>query len=323
MKTKWLLIPVMVLCVGFSLSSLVQAQEKYPHEPITLIVPFGPGGASDLCYRVFLEDLKKELGVPVNIVLKPGSGGLKGADFVSKSKPDGYTILAAVNTCAAVAPAIDPKAYRDIVPIAVVARQGVLIATRYDHEIKTLEEMISAAKANPGGLTVGSTGVTASTYFDLALLELASGTKFSHVPVPKSSEGIAMVLGGHIDFWSGTFSITQNLMKAKRIRGIATCLPQRLPAFPDIPTFAEKGYPDVNLNIVMILYAPNGTPPEVFRAWETALTAVMKHPHIKTDLEKLNFEVDFRLGSEKIQDELTRQRETLKKVVKEKGIKPR
>jgi tripartite-type tricarboxylate transporter receptor subunit TctC len=209
------------------------------------------------------------------------------------------------------------------VPIAVVARQGLLIATRYDHEIKTLEEMIRAAKAKPESLTVGTVGVTSSTYFDLALLEAATGAKFSHVPVPKSSEGIAMLLGGHIDFWMGTFSITQNLMKAKRVRGIATCLPQRLPAFPDIPTFAEKGYPDVDLNLIMILYAPNGTPPEVFKVWDAALTAVMKKPHINDNLEKVNFSVDFQLGSEKIQKMLTQSRERLIKVVKEKGITPK
>lgn len=204
-----------------------------------------------------------------------------------------------------------------------VARQGILVATRYDHDIKTLEEMISAAKAKPESLTVGTTGVTASTYFDLALFENASGTKFSHLPVPKSSEGIAMLLGGHIDFWLGTFSITQNLMKAKRVRGIATCLPQRLSTFPDIPTFAEKGYPDVNLNLVMILYAPGGTPQEVIKAWEDALTLVMKKPHISANLEKVNFEVDFQVGSEKIQIFLDQMRERLKKVAQEKGIKPR
>jgi tripartite-type tricarboxylate transporter receptor subunit TctC len=322
MKKRWLLFLAIVLCLGFSLTPLVQSQEKYPNKPITFIIPFGPGGASDLCWRVFLEDLRAELGVPVTGVNKPGAGGLTGADFVANSKPDGYTLLAANNTCMAVSPAIDPKAYRDLVPLGVVANQGILVVTRSDHEVKTLEEMISRAKAKPDSLTVGSTGVTASTYFDLALLEVASGTSFSHVPVPKSSEGIAMLLGGHIDFWFGTFSIAQNLMKAGRLRGIATAMTERLPAFPDIPTFAEKGYPDVNLNLDMILYAPKGTAPEVIKTWENALTVVMKKPHIKAALEKVNFEVDFRLGSEKILKSLNETREKLEKIAKAKGIKP-
>jgi tripartite-type tricarboxylate transporter receptor subunit TctC len=308
--------------LSFLLNPSVQAQRKYPNKPITFIVPFGPGGASDLCWRVVLEDLRAELGVSINALNKAGAGGLSGADIVATAKPDGYTLLAANNTCMTVAPAIDPKAYRDLVPIAVVANQGLLIATRSNHEIKTLEEMISRAKAKPDSLTVGSTGVTASTYFDLALLEVASGTSFSHVPIPSSNEGTANLLGGHIDFWFGTFSATQNLMMAGRLRGLATALSQRLPAFPDIPTFAERGYPDVNLNLDMILYGPKGTPPEVIKVWEDALKAVIKKPSMKAALAKVNFEVDFKVGSEKIRRSLDQTRENLIKIVKVKGLKP-
>jgi len=269
-----------------------------------------------------MEDLKGELKVPINAANKTGSGGLMGVDFVAHSKPDGYNLLAANNTCMTVAPAIDPKAYRDLMPIAVVAQQACLIVTRANHEIKTLEDMIKRAKAKPNSLTVGSSGVTASTYFDLELFQASSGTSFSHVPVPQSNEGIAMVLGGHIDFWFSTLAAAQNLMKAGRIRGIATCTTARLPAFPDIPTFAEKGYPDVNLNLTMTLYGPKGMPPEVIKAWEDALGAVMKKPKVMADMEKLNFEVDFQLGPEKIRKSYDQMREKLEKIAKAKGLKP-
>ena len=322
MKRKWLLGLVLVV-MGLGLALVpAGAQASYPTKPVSLVIPFGPGGASDLIWRTLLEDLKAELKVPVNAVNKPGAGGLTGADFVANSKPDGYTLLAANNTCMTVAPAIDMKAYRDLVPIAVVARQAVLIATRTEHEIKSLEEMIVRAKAEPDSITVGSTGVTASTYFDLALLENASGTSYSHVPVPNSNEGVSMTLGGHIDFWMGTLSAVQNLITAGRLRGVAIATEQRLPNFPDIPTFAEKGYPDVNLNLSMILYAPKGTPVEVIKAWENALKVVMARPSTAANMEKINFEFDFQLGSEQIRRNLDLKKVQLEKIVKARGIKP-
>jgi tripartite-type tricarboxylate transporter receptor subunit TctC len=203
-----------------------------------------------------------------------------------------------------------------------LANQAVILVCRADHPIKSLDEMIAKAKANPDSITVGSTGVTASTYFNLALLEVASGTSFSHVPVPNSNEGMTMTLGGHIDFWFGTLAAAQNLMKAGRVRGVAVCTEARIPSFPDVPTFKEKGYPDVNLNLDMILYAPKGTPDNVITAWENAFSAAMKKPSVVAGIKKLNYDVDFRLGSAKIRRGLDELRSKLEKIVKAKGIKP-
>lgn len=325
MKSKWMVISatILILCV-FQAASIepLAAQDKYPDKPISFIIPFGPGGASDLFWRNLLEDLKAELKVSISVINKTGAGGLTGADFVAKAKPDGYTLLAAVNTNMTVSPAIDPEAYRDLVPIAVLARQGIFLVGRTEHEIKSLEEMIRRAKEKPDSITVATAGVTSSPYFNLALLEVASGTSFSHVPVANSNEAMATVLGGHIDFWMGTLASAQNLMKAGRMRGIATCMDQRIPAFPDVPTFKEKGYPDVSLNLSMILYGPRGISPAVIKAWEEAFKVVMKKPNVIASIEKLNYDVDFQLGSAKIRKDLDDLRGKLEKIAKAKGIKP-
>jgi tripartite-type tricarboxylate transporter receptor subunit TctC len=311
-----------VLSLMVGLESVVYSQDKYPSKAITWIVPFGPGGASDLCFRTVLEDLKAILKVPINVVNKPGAGGLTGADAVAFSKPDGYTLLAGTSAHLTVGPAIDPKAMRELVPIALVATQATLLANRTEHPAKSLDDFINLAKQKSGQMTVGTTGVQSIPYFDLELLEQASGTRYSHVPIANSSEGMANVLGGHIDAWFGTVSITQNLMKAGRIRGLATCNPTRLADFPDIPTFAEKGYPDVNLNLYMIIYGPKGITPEMIKVWEDAFTTVMKKPAIISALNNVNFEVNVVLGSEKISKMLATERERLTAIAKAKGIKP-
>lgn len=310
------------LCALLSLGSVAYAAEQYPSKPVSWIVPFGPGGASDLCFRTILEDVKAILKVPINIVNKPGAGGLTGADAVAFSKPDGYTLLAGTSAHLTVGPAIDPKTMRDLVPIAIVATQATLLANRTEHPAKSLEDFVKLAKQKSGQLTVGTTGVQSIPYFDLELLEQVSGARYSHVPIANSSEGMANMLGGHIDGWFGTVSITQNLMKAGRVRGLATCNPVRLMDFPDIPTFAEKGYPDVNLNLYMIIYGPKGISPEIIKAWEDALGTVMKKPSIISALNKVNFEVNVVFGPEKIAKMLGTERERLTKIAQEKGIKP-
>jgi tripartite-type tricarboxylate transporter receptor subunit TctC len=320
MNKSWL--PFFILALCPALAPPLHAQDKYPSKPISFIIPFGPGGASDLFWRNLIEELKAELKVPINALNKAGAGGLTGADLVADAKPDGYTLLAANNTAMTVAPAIDAKAFRDLVPIAVLARQSVVVVSRADHPIKSLEELIKRAKEKPNTITVGTTGVTSSTYFDLALLEVASGADFKHVPVPNSSEGIAMALGGHIDFWLSTLATAQNLMKAGRVRAIATCMDQRIPAFPDVPTFKEKGYPDVNLNLSMVLYGPKGIPPAAIKALDEALNAVMKKPQIIAGIEKLNFEIDVQLDSAKLRKNFDDVRGRLEKIAKAKGIKP-
>jgi tripartite-type tricarboxylate transporter receptor subunit TctC len=320
MRKASIILGALLLSIGLHTS--VYSQAQYPKSPVTLVIPFGPGGAADVSFRALIQDLRTLLKVPINVSNRPGAGGIVGTDFVAFAKPDGYNLLGGTSAIFTVAPAIDPKTLRDLDHIATVVSQGVVLVVRTENEIRTLEDLIRRGKEKPGDMTIGTAGVQTPPYFDLAFLELATGAKFSHVPIADSNEGMANMLGGHIDAWFGTVSATQNMIRAGRARALATCTPKRLADFPDVPTFAEKGFPDVSINITMMLSGPKGLPADVIKTWEDALKVVLAKPEIVSALGKLNYEVDFQAGPARINQLLNKERETMKTVVKDKGIKP-
>ncbi len=135
---------------------------------------------------------------------------------------------------------------------------------------------------------------------DLALLEAATGIQIKHIPIASSSEGATQLLGGHIDLWMGSVATTQNLVKAGRLRGLAVSSRERMRDFPDVPTFAEKGFPHINVNLIIVMMGPKGLPPSVTKAWENALGTVLARPEIVSALNKVNYDVDFQTGPDKL-----------------------
>jgi tripartite-type tricarboxylate transporter receptor subunit TctC len=317
-KTFWVL--WVILLMVFGLGSLGDSQEKYPDRQIQLIVPYGPGGSTDLCVRSFMGEIAKVLKQPVSIVNRPGAGGLTGADAVANSKPDGYNLLATSAGVLTWGVALDPRSARELDPIAIIALQPVMITTRTESEYKTLEDVIQAAKKKPGGVSCGSSGIQAETYLDLALLEAATGIRIKHVPISNSSEGATNLLGGHIDLWVGSVATTQNLTRAGRLRGLAVSSQKRMRDFPDVPTFAEKGFPQIDVNLVIVMMGPKGLPPLVIKAWENALQDVLSRPDTVAALDKVNYQVDFQTGPEKLRKYFSDEIKRFSILAKEKGL---
>ena len=309
---------LLVIVVG--MGSLSYSQEKYPERQVQLIVPYGPGGSTDLCVRSFMGEVAKVLKQPVSIVNRPGAGGLTGTDAVANSKPDGYTLLATSAGVLTWGVALDPKSARELDPIAIMAVQPCMITTRTESEFKTLEDVINAAKKKPGSVTCGSSGIQAETYLDLALLEAATGIHIKHVPISNSSEGATNLLGGHIDLWVGSVATTQNLVKAGRLRGLAVSSQKRMRDFPDVPTFAEKGFPQIDVNLVIVMMGPKGLPQAVTKAWEDALGAVLVRPEMVAALNKVNYEVDFQTGPEKLRKYFSDEIKRFSTLAKERGL---
>jgi len=181
----FLLVLLMVVVSG----PLAYTQENYPSRQIQIIVPYGPGGSTDLCVRSFMGEVAKTLGQPVNILNRPGAGALTGTDAVANAKPDGYTLLATSIGVLTWGVALDPRNARELDPIALIASQPILFATRTESEYKTIEDVINASKKKPNSVSCGSTGISSETYLDLALLEAATGIHIKHVPIANSSEG--------------------------------------------------------------------------------------------------------------------------------------
>lgn len=321
MKTKGFarfLIFILIL-VGWTGEGL--SQDKYPDKPIQIVVPFGPGGSSDLCFRVLTGELSKVLKVPVNVINRTGASGLVGTDFVANSKPDGYTLLGTSSAPMTVAPAIDPKAERDLDPLAIIAYQVVAFTTRSESEFKSLADVIAYAKKKPGELTCGTSGIQTEPFFNLEILKSAAGVDIRHVSIASSSEGITNVLGGHINFWFGSLSTSYSLIKAGRIRGIAITGNKRLEEFPNVGTFSEGGFPQVNVNLVITMMGPKGLPPAMIKVWGDALKVVLAHPEVVASLSKLHYMVDLQTETESLRKYFKGELERFSGIAKELNIR--
>lgn len=321
MKRKICVVMFSFVLFAGGLTSAGLSQDKYPDKPVTIVVPFGPGGSSDLFFRSLTGELSKFMKVPVNVVNRTGASGLVGTDAVANSKPDGYTVLGTSSAPMTVAPAIDPKTERELDPIAILAYQVVAFTTRNESEFKNLAEVMAYAKKNPGDLTCGSSGIQTEPFFDLEILKTAAGVNIRHVSIASSSEGITSVLGGHINFWSGSLSTSYSLMKGGRIRAIAITGGKRLEEFPNVQTFAEAGFPQVNVNLVITLMGPKGLPSQVQKAWDDALKMVLVHPEVVSSLNKLHYIVDLQTGAENIRKSFKEEMARFSKIARDVGIR--
>lgn len=273
------------------------AEPRYPTRPIEFIIPFPPGGPADTAARIIQPQLSATLGVPIVLVNKPGGGGALGADHVAKSKPDGYTVFAATNAPVTVVPATQPDIpYRPSDFAAVgssMADLGVIVA-RAGSPWKTLEEFIDYAKKNPGKLTYGSAGLGTVSFFMVELFKVSYGLDITHVPFQGGGPVRNAIMGGHVTIATGGLNSFAPLIKSGDLIPLVTSAPQRVTGFADVPTLAEKGFPDASLNIWMALFVPAKTPRDVVDTLAQALEKTMKTPSVVAAVEKAGMVVDYR-----------------------------
>jgi len=247
----------------FVTSSLSPAAEKlYPDKPINMIVPYAPGGASDLASKILAEKMAEFLGQPIVSQYKPGGGGSLGAAFVAKAKPDGYTILVGSSTPLVLSPIVKKMDYKweDFLYMGIYGGTPIWVPVKKDSPWKTLQDLVEAAKKAPGSITVGSYGKLTAADFVIEMLSKQAGIKLTHVPYKSTAEAISAVLGGHAQaaFVTGA----GGLLESGSVKVIGVATDQRLEALPDIPTFKELGYP-FSLSAWYSLCVPKGTPKEI------------------------------------------------------------
>jgi tripartite-type tricarboxylate transporter receptor subunit TctC len=312
--------------LGLALAGLAvppaSAQARYPSRAIEFIIPFPPGGPADTAARIIQPPLSAALGVPIALVNKPGGGGALGADYVAKSKPDGYTVFAATNAPVTIVTAIQSDlSYRpsDFAPIgSSMADLGVIVA-RAGSPWKTLEEFVDHAKKNPGKLSYGSPGIGTVSFFMVELFKVSYGLDITHVPFQGGGPVKNAIMGGHVTIASSGLNSFAPLIKSGDLIPLATSAPKRVPAFPDVPTLAEKGFPDASLNIWMALFVPAKTPREIVDRLAQALEKTMKAPSVAEAVEKAGMVVDYRdpaATAKLVQSE----HEAVMKVVARQGI---
>lgn len=249
----------------FSLG-LPAAQAAYPEKPIRIVVPFAPGGGTDLISRTLAHEMSKELGQSVIIENKPGAGTIIGTDAVAKSAPDGYSLV--MSTLAhAVNPSMMAKlpysTDKDFAPVMLIGRSPNILVVKPDSAYKSVKDILAAAAANPGKLTFASQGNGTSAHLSGELFKHLGKVDLTHVPYRGAGPALTDLLGGQVDMMFGTAAAVGTFLESGKLRAIAVTTAERSPAHPTLPTVAEGGLPGFLAESWYGLYAPAGTPPEV------------------------------------------------------------
>jgi len=273
------------------------AERGYPAREIEFVVPFPPGGPADISARIIAPRMAALLGVPVVVTNKPGGGGAVGAAFVANARPDGYTVYASTNPPLTITTVIQkdvPYRMGDLVPVGSYAVDGNVFAVRADAPFRTLEELADYARKQPGKLSYGSAGLGTVAFFTMELFKLSAGVDIAHVPFAGGGPLKNAILGGHVQVASTGISALAAVIHSGNLQPLAITSPKRLPAFPQIPTMAEKGYPEASLTIWMGLYVPAKAPPAVVDVLGKALAQAARDPAVVGAVEKAGMQGEYR-----------------------------
>ena len=260
------------------------AAQPWPNRPVRMIVPFAPGGATDIIARTVAQKLSERLGQPVVIENKPGAGTTIGNAEVAKAKPDGYTLLFAPTPFVisqVVYPTLpyDPK--KDFAPVSLLATSPFILVTNTAVPAKTVAELVALAKAKPGTMTFCSAGNGTVPHLSGELFKLRAGVDIVHVPYKGGGPAIVDLVGGQVNMMFATPIEVAQHVQAGRLNVLGATAKKRLAAFPNVPTLDESGYPGFEVASFFGVLAPAGTPPDIVNRLASDLAAVMDTPDVR------------------------------------------
>ncbi len=270
------------------------AAQAWPNKPIRYIVPFAPGGTTDILGRTIADKLSVALGQPVVIENKPGAGGGVGAEFTSKQPADGYTIMGgtisthAINASLYKSLGYDPV--RDFVPITLIARVPNMLVVNPALPAKDVKELIALLKANPGKYSFASSGNGTSQHLSGELFKTMTGVDMQHIPYKGSPPALADVVGGNVAMTFDNITTAWPLAKGGKLRAIAVTTAQRSSVAPDVPTLAEAGLAGYEVGSWQGVFAPAGTPPEIVRRLNAEIVKIINLPEVREKLVALGAE---------------------------------
>jgi tripartite-type tricarboxylate transporter receptor subunit TctC len=268
-----------------SASGPVLAQAPaYPSQPVRVIVPFPPGGGTDVLTRLLVNKIAATTKWSFVVDNKPGAGGNIGLDAAAKARNDGYTLAMGQTANLAINPTLYPKmpydAGRDFAPIMLVAAQSELVVVRQDSPFRSLADLVAAARAKPGTVTMASSGSGTVTHLAGEMFGKRAGVQFVHVPYKGAAPALTDVLGGQTDFTIITPPSVMAMIKAGKARALAATGLKRLPALPDVPTIHESGYPGFEAIDWKALVAPAGTPVAVLERLNVEANKALADPEL-------------------------------------------
>jgi tripartite-type tricarboxylate transporter receptor subunit TctC len=270
--------------------------QAYPDHAIKLVIPLPPGGGTDTLGRFIAERLSAKLGQPVVPENRPGAGAVIGTDAVAKSKPDGYTLLWTSSDGVSMAPVLKKnlpyKIPEDFTYIARVSDFAYIVTVTPKLPVKTVRELVDYAKAHPGELKYGTSGVGSGPHMATELIASATGTQMLHVPYQGIAPAIQAALGGHLDVILAAPTV-KSQTDAGALRPLATTGKARNPDFPNLPTLAEAGIPNLVVTIWWGIMAPAATPEPVLAKLRSATAEILKDPATIQGMRKLGYDPNY------------------------------
>lgn len=265
---------------------------NFPTKPMRLIVGYGAGGGTDLIARLVASKISEGLGQPLLVENRPGAQSIIAAEYVAKAAPDGYTLLMGPTGPMTVNPAIYAKLpyapLRDFVPISMVGRFPLVLVVNPSLPVKSVSELIEYAKARPNQVYYAS----ASAAFQLAaeLFNQKTGTRFVHVPYKSAAEMLQAMMSGQVTMAIVDLPPVTGALKSGAARGLSVLADKRHPSWPDLPSIAEAGLPEIEVSIFQGLFAPAGTPPSVVKKLQDQVARAVRLPDMRERLDKLGID---------------------------------
>lgn len=282
--------PLLMAAVLASSPLVVNAQSDYPNKPIRLIVAFPAGGSTDIVGRIVAQKLSERLGQAIVVENRGGAGGTIGTDAAAKAAPDGYTLTLGTTSTMAVAPGAYSKLGYDSVksfsPISLVAVTPYLLVVNPDIPAKSLAELVTLAKSQPGKLNFASAGNGSTTQLAMEMLNDVTGMKMTHVPYKGNAEADLAILSNQVQVLFGSMPALLQHAKQNKLRALAVGTAKRSPALPDVPTVAELGYPGFEAALWLGVLAPAGTPKPIIDRLNKELVAIAATPDFKAAMDK-------------------------------------
>src|SRR5712672_2138098 len=280
----------LALLLGIALApSPVEAQDAWPNRSMTFVVPYAPGGYTDLVARLTARYVEKALGKPVVIDNRAGAGGIVGTQVVATSVPDGYTFcvcsIGAISI-ASFAQKIPYDPVQDLAPVGIVSSIVQAVIVRKDLPVKSMAELVAYAKANPGKLNYGSSGVGGLTHYSVELFQTRTGTKAVHIPFKGGAPSTAAVVSGEVDFAFSNMTDALPQIEAGTVRGLAVTSLERSPYFPDLPSVHEAVVPNFIAESWNGMMAPSKTPEPIIRKLSEIFIKMADDPEVKETWRK-------------------------------------
>jgi tripartite-type tricarboxylate transporter receptor subunit TctC len=316
---RWVALLISSLALGAA------AQSPYPNKPVKWIVPYTPGGITDSVTRLVTQKLQDALGQPVVIENKPGANSMVGAEAAAKSAPDGYTFLTVIGGHAANATLYAGKMSFDPVksfaPVTLVGIAPLIMVANNDFPAKDMKALIAYAKANPGKISFGSSGVGAAAHLTTELLKQTAGLDMVHVPYKGTAPALTGLLGGDIQILTDVPSSLMPHVRAGKVQALGLFASKRSPGAQEVPTVAEAGGPAIEGSTWVLFLAPAGTPREIVQRVSAETAKIVNSPEMKARFEQLGIEA---VGSTPMEAGKFLEDEIAKwaKVITTAGVKP-